>query len=145
MSRNGEITQTWAGGQHTFRLGIGELEQHEEAIGKDRPTEYPAGPMAVLGRLYAGLWRIPDIRETVRLGLVGGGTHPVEARKLVERYVDTDLVAGAALAILILSAALGIEERQPEPSGKEAPAGKRRRAGRKTTASTSGASTAPAP
>lgn len=57
-------------------------------------------------RGIGGDWRIADVRETIRLGLIGGGTTPSDAFIQVSAYVDdvekfplTDNV-GLAAAIL---------------------------------------------
>jgi hypothetical protein len=39
-------------------------------------------------RSLGGDWRIDDVREPIRLGLIGAGTTPTEAYILVSRYVD---------------------------------------------------------
>lgn len=39
-------------------------------------------------RSLGGDWRVDDVRETIRLGLIGAGTTPTEAWLLVSRYVD---------------------------------------------------------
>lgn len=39
-------------------------------------------------RSFGGDWRVEDIRETIRLGLIGGGTTPTDASIAVKAYVD---------------------------------------------------------
>jgi hypothetical protein len=142
MSRDGKTTLDWGDGTYTFRLGIGQLEEHDEKIAEGRPVGYPSGPLAVLSRLWEGTWKVEDVRQTIRLGLIGGGKTPAEALKLTRRYVDEEpLLPNVGLAVLILSEALGIERKGPE-EGKPDPAqtkGRRRR----TSASTSRDSSAP--
>ena len=60
-----------------------------------------------------------DLRETIRLGLIGGGMDPLDALVLVKRYVDDrPLMENVLPAWRILSAALmGPEDDAP---GKEA-------------------------
>lgn len=143
MSSDGNTTLDWADGTYTFRLGLGELQEHDEKISEGRPMGYPSGPLAVLSRLWDGTWKIADVRETIRLGLIGGGLPPANALKLVRRYVDDQpLIPNVGLAVLILAEAVGIEKQDPN-AGKPAPAQTRGR-GRKTTGSTSRASSAPA-
>lgn len=78
MNNQGEVTDKWGDGTYTFRLtvtGIIELEQKCDA------------PFAVIfGRLTSGTFKLNDVRETVRLGLIGGGAKPSEALTLVDRY-----------------------------------------------------------
>lgn len=80
MSRSGSVTLRFADGEHAFRLPIGRLRELQEKV--------DAGPMELLRRLQTGAWRIDDVREPIRLGLIGGGLAPTEASRLVERYVD---------------------------------------------------------
>ena len=79
MNNQGQFTEKWADGAYTFRLsvaGIIELEQKCDA------------PFAVIfGRLNSGAFKLNDIRETVRLGLVGGGLASAKAQTLVEDYI----------------------------------------------------------
>ena len=59
-----------------------------------------------------------DVRETIRIGLVGGGMSPVDASRLLKRYVDEvpDWTVNCKIAANIIAAAmLGWEI---EPLGK---------------------------
>lgn len=80
MSRSAEVTLTWADGDYLFALKWAQLIELQEK------TE--AGPYFVLGRLGDGTWRIGDISEVIRLGLIGGGMAPIAALGLVRRYVE---------------------------------------------------------
>lgn len=80
MSRNASINLAWADGEYTFRFGLGQIEELQELC--------DAGPFVILQHLIAGTWRTVHIRETLRLGLIGGGMPPAEALKLVKRYHD---------------------------------------------------------
>lgn len=80
MSRDGSITLTWADGDYAFRLGWGEIEMLQEAC--------DAGPWAILERLQLRQCLIGDIANTLRCGLIGGGTEPTKAKKLIELYVE---------------------------------------------------------
>ena len=85
-------------------------------------------PYFLLGRVDGGQWFIDDLRETIRIGLIGGGLEPVKALALVKRYVDDRPFAESithARAIL-LAAIVGAPD--GEKPGKAAAA----RAGRKT-------------
>ncbi len=101
MTRHGAIELDWGGGTHTFRLGLAEIEELEAAC-----------DMSVF-LLFANMnattpsARLKHYSETIRLGLVGGGMKPVDARLLVTRYVDDrPLHESVALAEAILLAAL---------------------------------------
>ncbi len=66
-----------------------------------------AGPLAVLLRLHGHDWRVQDVRETIRLGLIGGGKTPPQALALVARYVDRrPLLESVPVAQDILAAGL---------------------------------------
>lgn len=80
MSRNARIDLDWADGSYSFRLAWGQLAELQEKT--------DAGPYVVLQRLYGGTWRTEDIREVIRLGLIGGGLEPSAALKLVRTYVE---------------------------------------------------------
>src|SRR5262245_52688287 len=58
-------------------------------------------------RLTEGHWYADDLREIIRVGLVDGGMKPVDALRLVERYVDNrPLIESYGLAARILLSAL---------------------------------------
>lgn len=80
MSSDGSYTGLWADGNYRFRLAIGQLRELQEKCN--------AGPPEIFERLMKNTWRVDDVRETLRLGLIGGGTPPSQALALVIRYVD---------------------------------------------------------
>jgi hypothetical protein len=108
MSRDASIELDWADGTYAFRLAWGELEKLQEAC--------DAGPYVILGRLNDGSWRIGDISNTIRLGLLGGGMTPVEALTKTREYVEKrPPVENLMTAQAILSAGLvGAPEEQIE-------------------------------
>ncbi len=78
---------------------MGELEELQEKC--------DAGPYVVLERLHNRSWRIKDISETIRLGLVGGGLEPTKALTLIRRYVtDRPPLENLTLSQAVLSAGL---------------------------------------
>lgn len=79
-SIDAQVTLKWANGRHTFRLGWGELIMLQE--------ECNAGPFEILMRFSRGNWRVQEISNVIRLGLIGGGLPPAEALTLVEKYVE---------------------------------------------------------
>lgn len=107
MSRDGSITLDWADGEHVFRLRWGELIQLQEAC--------DAGPLVVFTRLGGMHWRLEDVRDTIRLGLIGGGATPEAALKLVRDYVEArPLLENVALARAIVGAAtIGASDEEP--------------------------------
>lgn len=100
----------FAGQRRRFRLRLGEMGELERLCG--------AGIGEIMVRLAAHRFRAADIRETIRLGLEGGGTSEPEATALVMRHVDeAPLAEHMQLAGDILSAAVaGI----PDDAGKAA-------------------------
>lgn len=60
-----------------FRLGIGQLEELQERC--------DAGPEELFSRLGGSRWRVADIQQTLRLGLIGAGEAVAKAALLVER------------------------------------------------------------
>lgn len=110
MSRDASITLDFADGTYKFRLAWGQLAELQENC--------DAGPYVILERLQNRSWRLNDIRENIRLGLIGGGMDPVSALKLVKRYVeDRPLLENVKLAQAILTVALigAPEEEVGEP------------------------------
>lgn len=99
MSRDASVTLTWADGDYTFRLAWGQLGELQDKC--------DAGPYVILQRLHNGTWKIQDIAETIRLGLIGGGKTPVDALKLVRSYVqDRPPMENLLTAQYILGAAI---------------------------------------
>jgi hypothetical protein len=120
MSRSAKITLTWGDGEYTFRLRIAELVELQEKC--------DAGPAFILERLATGRWKVEDIRETIRLGLIGGaggdkGFSPSKATTLVQRYVDArPLQENINHAYAILAASVVGHEDEPlgKPKGETA-------------------------
>lgn len=99
MSRDGSIDLDFADGTYHFRLAWGELGKLQEAC--------DAGPYVVLDRLMSGRWRVSDISETIRLGLIGGGQEPAKALKLMRDYVqERPPLESLVLAQRVLGAAV---------------------------------------
>jgi hypothetical protein len=80
MSRGASIALDFADDTYQFALHwkqIGELQE-----------KCDAGPYVILQRLTTGSWRIEDVSNVIRLGLIGGGMEPIPALKLVRSYVE---------------------------------------------------------
>lgn len=99
------VDLTWPGGEHTFALYLGELRQLQDACN--------AGPEEILNRLRAGNWKVDDLIEPLRLGLIGGGMPPQEAGPKVTNLirqgsplVEFKLVATA----VVMAAIMGVED-----------------------------------
>jgi hypothetical protein len=78
---NGEVELDFGDGRYVFNVApIGKMLELEEKCN--------AGVYEIFQRIADGKARINDIRETIRIGLIGGGAKPIPALKLIERYVD---------------------------------------------------------
>lgn len=110
MSRDASIGPlSWADGKYTFRLGWGELALLQEKT--------DCGPLVLLDRLGSKSWRVEDISHSIRLGLIGGGTEPAAALKLVEAYVEKrPPMENAMLAYAVVAA--GVQGAPDEPLKK---------------------------
>ena len=111
MSRSARYVGAFGDGPHDFQLRIGELEELQELT--------DAGPEEIFHRVSEGRWRVADLRETIRLGLKGGGMAPLQARAMVDRYAEAGELAGLkSLVTAILAAALVGAPDEDEPSGE---------------------------
>lgn len=115
MSRSAKIELKWGDGRgkgkdqaHIFRLDIGKLEELQDICN--------AGPQRIFARLSTGEWRVQDIRETIRLGLIGGGMDPATALGLIDLYcADGMLIQNIVPARAIIMAAMHTDEDDPLP------------------------------
>ncbi len=117
--KHGTYVGFWADGEHTFRLAIGAMRELQTKTG--------TGPYKVLERLRDNDWRVDEIREVIRLGLIGGGMAPSEVNRLVVAYFDeleVPILEHIPVAIQVLMAPM---IGTPEPSGKSAPAKPKRK------------------
>lgn len=98
-NRDARITEAFGDATYDFRLAYGQLVMLQEA----RDT----GPMVLFAQLQAGAWRVEDIREIIRCGLIGGGMAPSKAVKMVEMYVEgRPPMENYPLAVKILGAGI---------------------------------------
>lgn len=81
MSVNGSVAIDWGDGKHTFNVA-----KFEQAFELEQKSD--AGLQELLQRLLDRKWRVTDLVEIHRLGLIGGGMEPVAALRLVRRYVE---------------------------------------------------------
>lgn len=118
MSRGADIELSCWDGTHTFRLRIGELRKLQEKC--------DAGPLAIANRLRDGTWLVDDIRETLRLGLIGAGVKQQDALMLVERHVDDlPLLQNVSTAhAVVMASIIGSEDERlgkPEAGAGQSP------------------------
>ncbi|WP_312529916.1 gene transfer agent family protein [Paracoccus sp. (in: a-proteobacteria)] len=89
----------WPGGEHSFRLGLVELESIQQ--------ETDCGPEWLLHKLNVGQWLASELVAVIRWGLIGGGMAPVDALKAVKKAFDFhDLISFKVPVQTILGAAL---------------------------------------
>ena len=99
MSRSARYSGFFGDGKHDFQLKIAQLEELQEKC--------DAGPEEILDRVMTGRWRLAEIREPLRLGLIGSGMEPVQAAMMIERYAGPgQLVQHKALVIGIVGAGI---------------------------------------
>ena len=85
MSADGSVTLIWGDGEHRFRLGIGELRELEQKRG--------AGSEVIMNRIFDGSYFIDDVRETMRMALIGGGLDATRALAKIGKYVGHGQIA----------------------------------------------------
>ena len=123
---HGLLTEEWADGVYSFRLGYGQWLELDQLL--------QVGPMALYVRLLDRTWKANDLREVIRVGLIGGGGSPAQALRLAKLYVeDRPIAESLGLALRIISAALFLPDGVDKPGEAQA-----------TEISTSG-STSPSP
>lgn len=106
----------FAGEQRKFQLRLGEIGELERRCS--------AGIGEIMVRLGTHRFYLNDVRETVRLGLIGGGASEPESTRLVLRYVDPEPIAEhIQLAASILSACVsGVDPPKKETESADGPA-----------------------
>lgn len=104
----------WPGGVHPFALRLNELRRLQDSC--------QAGPEEVFNRLRLGTWKVNDIIEPVRLGLIGGGMEDSEAGPMVTTLIEQfPLLAFKLVALETLRGALlGPADDMPEKDEGEA-------------------------
>jgi hypothetical protein len=114
VSRDARIELDWADGTYSFRLAWGQLEELQEHC--------EAGPFIIHTRLQTHQWRVQDISNVIRLGLIGGGMKPAEALKITRRYVEErPPLENVPYAVAILGAGImgASDERLGEPEAAD--------------------------
>ena len=114
-TRDGSITRFFGDDEHEFRLAWKQLIELQE--------KRNCGPAIIMQHLLSGEWMVEDIREVIRVGLIGGGMTPGNALNMVRTYVEErpqDIAGENGLlmtAIVVMSAAIA---RVPdEPVGEK--------------------------
>ncbi|WP_313613409.1 gene transfer agent family protein [Agrobacterium sp.] len=110
MSRDGSCEEAFNGRMTIFKLSWRELMKIQEAC--------DAGPFVVLDRLMTGRWRLQDISEVIKWGLIGAGMDQQSAIKLVADEVQGRIpLENLAVAQKVLGA--GVVGAPEEDVGKK--------------------------
>lgn len=119
MSHTARIRRFFGEGEFDFALTIGPAEDLEmNRSDKLRKMGFDAGQgaiMAIQARLAGGTFLIDDVRQTLRLALIGADMDPEDAFRLVERNLKPGyLIKAAMVAGDVIDALLsGDPEDQP--------------------------------
>lgn len=106
--RDASVELVFGGDERRFRLGLDQLFALEESL--------DCGFRECLVRLLSDTWRVRDVREPIRLGLIGAGVDGKKAKGLVDEFVVPGRFAYChVLARTILAAVL---DDGGEPVGK---------------------------
>jgi hypothetical protein len=112
VSRSARVTLEWGDGDHLFFLGVDQLLELDELCG--------VGPGFLLGKVLQGVygnWKARELREVLRLGLIGGGAAAPAAARLVKRYFDSvDRPIGESLVqvqVILEACLIGVEDDTP--------------------------------
>lgn len=123
MSATGTRTIVWANGEDVFCIA-------KVGLILDLEDKCKSGFAVVMARLESGAWGINDVREPIRLGLIGGGMKPEAAMAAVRRHVDENPLAHSVLVAyeVVKAAMFGVpddpvgQKRDGDASGKAEPA-----------------------
>jgi Phage tail tube protein, GTA-gp10 len=114
MSADGSVTTVWGDGENKFRFAIGQFRELQEKINARRihigaPL---VGPMTLINSLRQQDTWPDDVRDILRIGLVGGGLTAAEAhRKLVLYFDNSPPAEHMVTAYMILVAGfIGVPE-----------------------------------
>ncbi len=109
-------TVTWPGGEHEFALPIGQLRALQDAC--------KSGPEEIFNRLRLGTWKVDDLVNVLKFGLIGGGMSKADAAPLVVGLFDTHppfefkLAAIGVLASALMGDLLEGEDVPGKPEGE---------------------------
>lgn len=109
---NGRVTISFGGEDREFNIAVLKYALELQDICN-------CGPQELLARFLNGTWRLTDLRETIRIGLIGAGMEPGAAQKLVKTYVDERpwMESLPTVKVIVMAALVGIPGDEP---GKKA-------------------------
>lgn len=118
MSDQTEDPIVWIGGEHRFCLRLKELRTLQKNC--------DAGPEEVLNRLRLGTWRVDDIIEPIRLGLIGSGEMAQSeagpfVTKLVHQHPLAEFKLTATLVLFLSLIGPGDDEPEKPMAGEGNP------------------------
>ena len=112
MSADGSTTLFWGDDETRFRLGIGEFRELQERVNARRAAAgLPGtGPSTLANAIRANDAWPDDVRDVLRIGLVGAGMKPAEAHRKLAQYFDRRPPAESYLAAfaVLVGAFLGV-------------------------------------
>lgn len=91
MSADGSVTLVWGDGENKFRFAIGQFRELQEKVNTRRIAigASAVGPMALLATLRAQDAWPDDVRDVLRIGLVGAGMPIKDAHRKLVTYFDS--------------------------------------------------------
>lgn len=116
-----EVWLEFADGEYLFKLKLAQLAELQEKC--------DASIGSIYTRVILAEYKVEDLFETIRLGLIGGGRAVVNdqevkvtdilARKLIQRYCDRPLDELHKIAVAVLGACVvGYESGEDKKAGK---------------------------
>lgn len=120
MARDASITRHFGDAEYLFRMRLKELFELQDKINRPRVALLAAagvanpqllGPLSIMRLLASGeLWP-QEIREIIRIGLVGGGMKPAAADVLLHHhFARYSIIEISELAQAVLDAAIAGDE-----------------------------------
>ena len=112
MSGDGSTTLFWGDGENKFRIGIGEFRELQERVCARRAAMgLPAiGPSTLGQEIRTNNAWPDDVRDVLRIGLIGGGMTPADAHRKLGQYFDRRPPAESYLAAfgVLMGAFVGV-------------------------------------
>lgn len=104
----------WAGGEDVFAF-----DSLKDVIALENTCD--CGIAALMRRFENDTWRTTDLRETIRVGLMGGGASPEDAMKKVKSFVDDRPLAPSVLLAhaIVASVILGVRAEADAGAGQQ--------------------------
>lgn len=136
MSGDGKLELVWGSGEQVFAYGIGQWRALQESVNRRRlAIGAPlVGPMDLLNAVKTNNAWPDDVRDIIRIGLIGGGMSPRDAHlELTQNFDGAPPLEHMKPALVILMAGLA-----GPPGAAEDGAKKKTPASRKADRSISG-------